>query len=72
MNHNPMKFFSSTIAALADELDTRQAFLRNALHDSADLRSLIHDGLTGTNDLWLKTQLLAALDAVDSNVRNAI
>lgn len=65
-------FFSGTIAALSGELDAKQAYLRNALHDSADLRSLIHDGLTGKNDLWLKTQLLAALDAVDTNIRSAL
>lgn len=65
-------FFSGTIAALADNLDAQQAYLRNALHDSADLRSLIHDGLTGPNDLWLKTQLIAALDALDTNVRKAL
>lgn len=65
-------FYSTTIAAVVEQLDEREALLRNALKESDVLRSVIHDGLTGRNDVWLKTQLLNALDAVDDNVRKAL
>lgn len=61
----------SWAAVKDEERQAQQAYLANARHDSAQLRSLIHDGLTGHNDLWLKTQLLAALDAVDANLERA-
>jgi len=58
-----------TLAVAVEELDRRLAYSRNAMYAIDDLASLIHDGLTGKNDLWLKTQLLDALAGVELNVR---
>lgn len=60
-----------TIGIAAEDFDAKHAYLANALADAADLRSLIFDGLTGHNDLWLRTQLLNALDAVCDNLLRA-
>lgn len=65
-------FHSPTIALAMEEVDRRLAYSLNAMHAIDDLSSLIHDGLTGKNDLWLKMRLLDALAAVELNVRAAL
>jgi hypothetical protein len=47
-------------------------YILNALHDLEILRSTVHDGLTGQNDLFLKSSLIQDIDAVESNLRKAL
>ena len=48
-----------------------RALLSNALWEAEQLRSMIYDGLTGSADLYLRTELLTALDAVTLNIKRA-
>ena len=49
-----------------------QAYVRNALYYLDALRSTVHDGLTGRNDLFLKMSLLQDIDASEANLRKAL
>lgn len=48
-----------------------EAYIDNALHHLDLLRSTIHDGLTGKNDLYLKVSLLSDLDAAEASLQRA-
>lgn len=48
------------------------AYVDNALVHLDMLRSTIHDGLTGRNDVMLKVSLLYDLDEAERNLRKAL
>lgn len=54
-----------------DDHNEIAALISNALFHLDILRSTIHDGLTGKNDLFLKVSLLNDLDAVQSSLQKA-
>jgi hypothetical protein len=64
------------IADLYNELrqlrDETQAYAANARVELARVRSTVHDGLTGKNDLLLKVSLLQDVDAVDEILRKVL
>lgn len=53
-------------------MDDLHAYIVNAQIDLERLRSTIHDGLTGRNDLYLKVSLLQDLDAAEANLQRAL
>jgi hypothetical protein len=61
-----------SIAEMAADLDHANAHVVNALVHARELRSTIHDGLTGRNDTFLKMSLLTDLDAIEHNLRSAL
>ena len=48
------------------------AYCRNGLHELEQVKSLVHDILTGPNDAWAKAQLLDAIAGVEANVKKAL
>lgn len=66
------EFHNPTLALVMEEVDRRLAHSLNAIYEIETLRSIIHDGLTGENDLWLKTQLLSSVDDVEYNLRQCL
>ena len=55
-----------------NELDEALAYMADARNTLVELRSAIHDILTGANDHWAKTQLLALVDAADMSIARAV
>ncbi len=65
------------VAALANAyveecVASSRAYVDNALFHLDVLRSTIHDGLSGKNDLMLKVSLLYDLDEAERNLRKAL
>lgn len=54
-----------------DQLD-REAYIANMRFHLDELRSLIHDGLTGKSDLFLKVSLLDSVAAVTNAIDKAL
>lgn len=50
----------------------KDAYIANARHSLDELRSLVHDGFSSPNDLFLKVSLLQEIDAIDTNLRKAL
>jgi hypothetical protein len=48
------------------------AYLVNALFEIEQLRSLVHDILTGRNNSFAKVSLLDGIDSIDRSVKAAL
>ena len=53
-------------------IDDAKAYIADAQFHLRILRSTIHDGLTGKNDLYLKLTLLDDLDAAEAALGKAL
>jgi len=60
------------MAEIALDLDEAKACVADAIMLHDELRSTIHDILTGANDVWAKRQLLALVDAADASLKWAM
>lgn len=54
-----------------DDRAWANAYLRNGLEELANVKSLVHDILTESNDVWAKHELLQAIAAVEVNLTQA-
>lgn len=54
------------------ESDMDQAYLRNAHEEMENLRSYVVEVLTGPADAFVKSNILAGLRGIDSNLRKAL
>jgi hypothetical protein len=61
-----------TEALFQAEYYESSAYVRNARHELAELRSTVNDILTGANDVYAKTSMLTIIDAADENLRKAL
>jgi hypothetical protein len=66
------RFNQTSLVQALNELDEALAYVSDARNTLAELRSAIFDILTGVNDHWTKTQLLALVDAADNSLIRAV
>ena len=61
-----------SVAQIAADLDEARAHLVQSVMYLDELRSTVHDILTGSNDVWAKRQLIALVDATEASVKRAL
>lgn len=71
MDKSTLEWFRE-IDVQEEDLANANAYVVNALFHLRELRSLIHDGLTGKSDIFLKVSMLQDVDAIETNLVKAL